>query len=511
MPMSALWSNGLNQAQLDAVTFNDGPLLVIAGPGTGKTRVLAHRIAYLIAEQGIRPEEILVLTFTNKAAREIRDRVCLLLTGYEADASMTSIGRFPWLGTFHAWALRFLRNELGPAAAMPVDEDTAFKVFKDAAAAAGLDSVELKGLFDFVMRVKEGATVDTAGDERLRLAYDAYQSAMRQKGLWDYADLLIEALQLLRLHEVKQRFREKIHHILVDEFQDVNWRQYTLIKEMALTAADGPEITVIGDPRQAIYGFRGADSAFIARFSRDFAPVKTITLDTVYRCPQIILDAAASVIGESGKGLISVKGQGHKITLKTFKNDFSEARWIARTIENMTGPTSLDSINMSAVAGQMMNLSDVAVLFRINAISAMVEHALKERGIPYKMKAMPDVPEMDIKIIGEVWGASEGVSLLSIHASKGLEFKAVFIIGCEDGVMPWKNGDMAEEERLFYVGITRASERLFLCVSKERTLCAMGDKLRPSRFLSRIPSEFFAAEEKERTTKPRRPRQKGLF
>jgi DNA helicase-2/ATP-dependent DNA helicase PcrA len=516
--MSDLWSHGLNQAQLDAVTFSDGPLLVIAGPGTGKTRVLTFRILYLITGQGVRPGHILALTFTNKAAREIRDRVSSLLTGDSAATAMSINGTFPWLGTFHAWALRFLRDELGPAAAMPVDEDTAFQVFKDAAAAAGLDAVGVRGLFDAVIKAKETGAVDLAGDERLRLAYDAYQGAMRQKGFWDYADILIEALRLLRLPEVKQRFRGRTNHILVDEFQDINWIQYALIKEMALTAADGtakgPEITAIGDPRQAIYGFRGADPAFIAMFSRDFAADKTITLDTVYRCPQIILDAAASVIGESGHGLMSVKGQGRKIILKTFKNGLSEAAWIARTIEDMTGPTSLDSINMSAVTGPVMNLSDVAVLFRVNVLSAMVERALKERGIPYKLKAMPDAPEIepaDIKTIVEVWDTSEGVSLLSIHASKGLEFKAVFIIGCEDGVLPWKNGDMAEEERLFYVGITRASERLFLCVSKERVLCAMGDELRPSRFLSRIPGGLFAAEEKERTARPRRPRQKGLF
>lgn len=516
--MPDLWSHGLNQPQLDAVTCNDKTLLVIAGPGTGKTRVLAHRIAYLITGHGIRPDHILALTFTNKAAREIRDRVSSLFTGDGADASMPINGPFPWLGTFHAWAFSFLRDELGPAAASPVDEDEAFQIFKDAVVAAGLGAVGAKGLFEVVIKAKETGAVDLAGDERLRLASDAYQSAMRQKGLWDYADLLIEALRLLRLPEVNRRFRRKIRHILVDEFQDINWIQYALIKEMALNtadgAADGPEITAIGDPRQAIYGFRGADPAFITMFLRDFAVEKTIKLDVVYRCPQIILNAAASVTGESGQRLRSIKGQGRQITLKTFRNDLSEAGWIAKTIEDITGPTSLDSINMSAVIGPVMNLSDVAVLFRVNVLSAPVERALKERGVPYKLKTMPDTPEIepaDIKTIGEIWDASEGVSLLSIHASKGLEFPVVFIIGCEDGVLPWKNGDMAEEERLFYVGITRASERLFLCASRERAICTKGNELRPSRFLARIPGGLFAAEEKERPSRPRRPRQKGLF
>lgn len=516
--MSENWFHGLNQAQYDAVTYDDGSLLVIAGPGTGKTRALTLRILYLIAKKDVRPDQILALTFTNKAAREIRDRVDFHLRGDGADVAAPINVISPWLGTFHAWALHFLRDELGSAVARPVDEDTAFQIFKDAAVAVGLDLSGIKGLFDAVMKAKEAGEVDLT-DEKLKLASDAYRNAMQQRGLWDYADLLIEALRLLRFPDVKRRFRNRTHYILVDEFQDINDIQYAIIKEMALVAgdrvSDSPKVTAIGDPRQAIYGFRGADPVFIDRFIKDFSVKKTITLDIAYRCPQIFLDAAASVVGETKSGLKSAKGEGHKMTLKVFRDDLAEARWIAKTIEAMIGPMSLDSLNMlSAVAGSAINLSDVAVLFRINALSGIVERALKERGIPYKLKVMTDVAEVgpdDIKTISEVWDASEGVSLLSLHASKGLEFKAVFIIGCEDGILPWKNGDMAEEERLFYVGITRAAERLFLCVSKKRILCTSTDELRPSRFLSRIPAWLFATDSKDRPKKTVRPRQKGLF
>ncbi|UKL14647.1 ATP-dependent helicase [Dissulfurimicrobium hydrothermale] len=357
-------------------------------------------------------------------------------------------------------------------------------------------------------------------DRRLSDALIVYEAAMRQMGFWDYADLLVESLQLLKLPEIRWRFREKTRFILVDEFQDINAVQYAIVKEMACrpddNAGDCPKITAIGDPKQAIYGFRGADPAFIDMFLKDFGVQKTITLDISYRCPQTILDAAACVIGGSVPVLRSAKGDGPKLVLKTFKDDISEAKWIAKTIEAMTGAVSLDSINMSIGAGQMRSLSDVAVLFRVNALSDAVARALKERGIPYKFKAMSDAPEIgraDVKTIAEIWEEAEGVSLLSMHASKGLEFPIVFIIGCEEGVLPWRNGDVAEEERLFYVGITRSSERLFLCISGERALYARGDRLIPSRFLSRISGGLFAEQEqgKDRPKKARRPRQKDLF
>ena len=598
---------GLNPEQLDAVRYTGGSLLIIAGPGTGKTRVLVHRMAFLIDEGHAKGGDILAMTFTNQAAGEMKDRLGPLLSGniqgeVKGEGPCTNPGHahhkiisgsLPRLGTFHSWALGFLREELGTNALTPIDETGAFGVFREAAAGAGLGSGGLKGLFEAVLRVKESWPVDFAGDGRLASAFDAYQALMRKEGLWDYDDLILEALRLLKNPDVMRRFGGKIRYVFVDEFQDINKIQYSLIAEMA---GAGLEITAIGDPMQAVYGFRGADPALIGRFSVDFG-VKTITLGTAYRSPQTFLDAASAVatVSSAGQGLRSVKGRGPKLVFKTFKDEASEAAWIAGAIESMVGALSLDSINASVGTGQMRSLSDVGVLFRVNAIGGPIAKALAQRGIPCRQTGSSAADTERIKAFIDMWDAVDGViagrdiarvlrpygkdgqrflmfaaglagkdgferfsaiagflgietgsprlkalgravsnnpglhpslllrddrelfeigveavALLSIHASKGLEFPIVFMAGCEDGVLPWVNGDMPEEERLFYVGLTRASERLFLCFSENRRASLGKGGLLKSPFLSKIPCELIS-NEAEDGRRCRRPRQKTLF
>lgn len=581
---------GLNPEQLDAVKYTGGSLLIIAGPGTGKTRVLVHRIAFLIAEGRAKSGDILAMTFTNQAAGEMKGRLGLLLN---ANVPGDFNDAPPRLGTFHSWALGFLREELGADALTPVDETEALEVFKEAAAGAGFGKGGLKGLFEAVLRAKESWPVDLAGGGRLASVFDAYQALMRKEGLCDYDDLILEALRLLKEPDVMRRFCEKTRYVFVDEFQDINKAQYSLIAEMASL---GLEITAIGDPRQAIYGFRGADPALLNRFSVD-SGAKIITLGVAYRSPQTFLDAAAAVstISEAGPELRSAKGRGPKLVLKTFKDEISEAGWIAKTIEAMAGALSLDSINASAGTGSMRSLSDIGVLFRVNAVGGPIAKALAQRGIPCKQAGFPAADVGRIKAIIDMWDAVdcaiagrdtarvfrlhgkngqrfsmfaaslagmdglerfsaivgfldieldsprlkalrravvnnpgmhpslllrddreffdidlEAVALLSIHASKGLEFPIVFIAGCENGILPWVNGDLPEEERLFYVGLTRASERLFLCFSENRI--SLGRRgLFKSRFLSRIPGELILAEAGDMPRPLRKPRQKTLF
>ncbi len=586
------WLDQLNLLQRKAVEHRGGPLAILAGPGTGKTRVLTTRIWHLIRSETARPSWILAITFTNQAAREIQARLEAMLPG----------GReVPKVTTFHQWSLEFLKGLPGMEAYNPVDEAGARELKIQAARDVGVEARRISRVAESLGLAKQFWPPGLPDmDEETEKALRVYQAYLGRYKLWDYDDLILEAVRVLEgANDLRDQVQKSLPFLLVDEFQDVSPAQYQLIKCLA---QPGSDVTVIGDPDQAIYGFRGASPEFIYEFQRDFHPVTTITLKSCYRCPQIVLDAAQAVLS-SDKGLESEMGQGQLIIRRSFKSPSSEARWVAGTIEELSGGLSFDAINFGqAGSGEAMPLDSIAVLFRTRVVGDVVAEALSQRGIPFQradrrdsLSAMGLLPvhhlfevargrnreyhlgrlERELKkhkrqalheFLQEVRGANgpdllrramdflgmdeaspqarllnrlaetadeiasltlllrneadlleikiEGVRLLSLHAAKGLEFPVVFIVGCDHGVLPWDDSPLDEEKRLFYVGLTRASKRLYLSSSGRKTLQGKTLPGTMSPLLSAIPSNLFEAQPGgpvKKTRRSRKPKQKRLF
>lgn len=591
------WSSNLNPAQIKAVTHRVGPLLVVAGPGTGKTRVLSYRIGHLIATGAAKPEQILAITFTNQAAKEISGRVSRLLNIELSTECAHNGQKIPKISTFHSWALGFLKQTLDEDKWIPIDEKDARDICQEAAKKLGLSNAKTQRFYERISKAKQHFPLRILGDENLEALIQTYNSILGKYGLWDYDDLILEALRLLEHTEIKAKFLRDFPFVLVDEFQDISPAQYILIK--SITRRDG-NITVIGDPNQSIYGFRGASPEFIHSFNTDFENVETLVLDTVYRCPQVFLDAATSLIKDrSSVRLKSVKHNATKIRIKTFGDPTAEAKWVARTIEQIVGGLSFISLDSGIFGGNTLrSLSDVAVLFRAKALGNPVAEALSRQGIPFQRADTPDpLAQKEIRSIWRLWEVLQGrnvryhlsklqggkdlwnrklpdlkpgykgqdgpkilsyiidilgldpnkpllraleraikrhpyvdslavllrneadmldinmeaVSLLSIHAAKGLEFPVVFLIGCEPGILPWKEADQEEERRLFYVGLTRASEEIYLSHVKNRRLFGQMMHGGPSPFISDIPEKLLIIENAQKPRAPRRPKQKKLF
>ncbi len=591
------WSSDLNPTQFKAVTHRVGPLLVVAGPGTGKTRVLSYRIGHLIETGAAKPDQILAMTFTNQASKEISERVSRLLYGESSTEHRQNGQTTPKVSTFHGWALGFLKKILGEDARLPIDEKDARDLCREAARELGLSNAKPQGLYERISKAKQHFPPRMNGDEDLKALYQTYHGLLERYGLWDYDDLLLETLQLLEHTEIRAKFYRDFPFVLVDEFQDISPAQYILIKSMA--RKDG-NITVIGDPNQAIYGFRGASPEFINRFSMDFKDVKTVVLNTVYRCPQVFLDAATSIIKDrSAVRLKSVKDRTPKIKIKSLEDPKYEAKWVAKTIEQIVGGLSFVSLDSGTAGGNSLrSLSDIAVLFRAKALGNPVTEALSRQGIPFQRADTPDpLAQKELRSIWRLWEILRGrtvryhlaklpggedlwnrklldlkpglqgkdgpqllsyiidildldpnrpllralaravkrhphvdslavllrneadmldinieaVSLLSIHAAKGLEFPVVFLIGCEAGVLPWKEADPEEERRLFYVCLTRASEEIYISHVKHRRLFGQMMHGGPSPFIADIPERLLVREQAKKPKIPRRPRQKKLF
>ena len=367
----------LNTAQRDAVSSSAGRCRVLAGAGSGKTRVLVHRIAWLMAVEGASPYNIMAVTFTNKAAAEMRGRIEELLG--------TPIGGM-WVGTFHSLAHRFLRahwNDAGlPQSFQILDSDDQFRLLRRTIRNLELDEAKWppKQTQWFInARKDEGVRpqhIDSGGDhytEQMRRIYQAYEEACRQTGQVDFAELLLRAHELLRdradiLHHYRQRFR----HVLVDEFQDTNTIQYAWLR--LLTGEQG-NIFVVGDDDQSIYGWRGARIENIQRFSDDFPGTQTVRLEQNYRSTATILKAANALInhnsGRLGKELWTDGADGNPIRLYTAFNDLDEARFIT------------DCIAQWHEDGRQRR--EAAILYRSNAQSRVMEEALLRAGIPYRI------------------------------------------------------------------------------------------------------------------------------
>ncbi len=634
----------LNPQQRQAVTAGAGPVLVLAGPGSGKTRVLTQRVAYLIAYEGVRPYQMLAVTFTNKAAREMESRVKNMLGDLATDGL--------WLGTFHAICARLLRRE---AENLPFDnrfviydEDDQQRLVKGAVRELNLDDKTYRptSVHAAISRAKnelifpEDYPVQTYRDEVVKRIYKRYQDMLKQNNAVDFDDLLLWTAHLLsEFPAVREKYAQRFHHVLVDEFQDTNFAQYVLLKHLASVHNN---IFVVGDPDQSVYRWRGADYRNVQRFEQDFPDCHTILLEQNYRSKQTILDAAMAVIDRNPhrrrKQLFTERGTGEKLFYYESPDDYNEASFVVDTIASL-------------VAAKQVEPGGCAVMYRTNAQSRLLEEAFLQARLPYRLvgaqrfygrrevkdilaylrlvhnpadeislervinlpprgigdktvqtlytvahsartsassllmdlargEASPFWPQFSgrsgvvladfgamlsgwlaeapratvtelfdritqdinyqaylddnteegaerwenvqelrrltleyqdrtltdfletVALVSDQDTLAEGKNaptLLTLHAAKGLEFKVVFIIGLDDGIIPHSRSfdepeAMEEERRLFYVGITRAEDRLYLLRALRRGGRGYAEETLPSRYLDDIPLELLSGK-----------------
>ena len=632
----------LNEQQHQAVTAGLGPVQVLAGPGSGKTRVLTQRIAYLIRNMGARPYQILAVTFTNKAARSMGSRVSDLIG---EDAPQQGL----WLGTFHAMCARILRKEADhlqinsnfviyddndqqrvvKAAIRALDINE--KLYRPVSVHAAISNAKNELIFP------DDYPQNTYRDEVVKRIYQHYQAALQNSNAVDFDDLLLLTAHLLAENpDVRERYAQRFKFILVDEFQDTNLAQYTLLKHLASVHHN---IFVVGDPDQSIYRWRGADYRNVQRFEKDYPETQVILLEQNYRSKQAILDAAMAVIDRNGqrrrKKLFSERGQGERLLYFEAADDYGEASYVVDTI-------------LQLVASKQFEASECAVMYRTNAQSRLLEEAFLQARLPYRLvgaqrfygrrevkdiiaymrlvynpvdeisldrvinvptrgigaktlqtlftvastnsvppvsvlvdltqadrspywsqfsarsasqlsgfgsmlsnwisqrdtytvtelfdRILDDIKYQDfiqddgseealerwenvlelrrltseyeerslaeflenVALISDQDTLAEGQNiptLLTLHAAKGLEFGAVFIVGLDDGILPHSRSfeepeEMQEERRLFYVGITRAKDRLYLVRATRRGGRGYSEDTYPSRFLDDIPAEM---------------------
>lgn len=610
---------GLNDKQRQVVTTTEGPVLVLAGAGSGKTRALTHRLAYLIASGAAKPKELLAVTFTNKAAREMRDRVGLLVPP-EAVQTVT-------LCTFHSLGARLLREQWRHTQRSPaftiLDTGDSERLIKQLLEKHGINSKATppRAVRQAISKAKNTLTTPTDNEE-VATIYEAYQRALVRHDSYDFDDLIIESLSLLqREKSVRHHYTDRWRYISIDEYQDTNPLQEALMRQF-LTLE--PNLCVVGDDYQAIYSWRGAAVDHILRFAHQYPNCTTIYLTQNYRSTPTILRAANAVIAQNEnqkhKKLWTKRASGEAVSLVVAESDREEARLVVHAIQRYRA------------AGKRAD--DFAVLYRTNAQSRLFEEAFVATGIPYtivgglrfyeraeikdvlalvsllvnprgvlawqrvvragvkgvgavtaarmieeaqkregnvvallqddalltarqraalaplarayqranehrlgpvrdlieilintsgyraSLKSLPNGPER-LENIEELLNVAasyesieaflEAVSLftedidgnkdrrdrvlcLTLHAAKGLEFNNVWLVGCEEGLLPHKNSlgsraEVEEERRLLYVGMTRARERLTISYALARTYHGQHLLQLPSRFLEALPEK----------------------
>ena len=543
----------------------EGPLLIVAGPGSGKTRTLTHRIAHLIAERGAAAESCLAITFTRRAAAEMRERLATLLPDCAAQVP---------LHTFHSLGLAILREHANAAGLQ-----RGFRVAGEAERVALLvETLDVTAhTAERLLRAisKEKRTQSWAGAD-VREATAAYGGALARRNWIDFDDLIALSVRALMVDSgVAAMCRSRFQWISVDEFQDVDEQQYRLLTLLA--PSDG-NLCVIGDPDQAIYGFRGADASCFDRFRHDYPAASTVRLTRNYRSSGTIVAASAQVIAARADAPIAemVRDMHERIAIETAPTERAEAEAVIKTIEQMVGGHSFFSIDSGRATPSMQgnwSFADFAVLYRTDAQTGALCEAFDRSGIPYQKSSHTPLMELPAvrALLQELGDGSEGavlpealraaaerlaerdgtisgatmavalqrltalagscandatrladaaalttdaefrearadrVSLLTLHAAKGLEFPVVFIIGLEDGLLPlyWSEPDeavMTEERRLFYVGMTRAKDRLILSRARQRHWRGRLHRLEPSPFLRDIENELV----KHQPMQPRR-------
>lgn len=626
---------GLNAEQARALDVTRGPVLILAGAGSGKTKTLTHRIANLIANEGIWPEEILAVTFTNKAAREMRERLWSLLEPRQTDGVPRSF--MPWMGTFHGICVKLLRLDgtaIGIRSNFVIyDEDDHMGLIKKALKELGLHNKQIKprAISSTISNAKNqlvtpeeyALTAQFPYQQDVAKVYERYELLKEQAGALDFDDLLLETVRLLKEHQpTREKWRTQFKHILIDEYQDTNAAQYAIVR--ALVNED-KNICVVGDDWQSIYSWRGADYTNILNFERDFPGTTVIKLEQNYRSTGAILDAAHQVITKNvertDKKLWTEEGKGLPVEIHEVYDEAKEAYAVANRIRSQ--------VDIGA-----RQYGDFAVLYRMNALSYLLERSLLSMRIPYqiiggvrfydraevkdmiaylRLMYQPDdimsfsrivnVPKrglgatsvekflawqsnsgMDIITalvnaeqsssitprarqalakLGELlrraqvrvqdnvapselieWlleavqyrdhvldgtpageerienldslisdarsfaslsdfleevslmssadtaSSQQKVTLMTLHAAKGLEFPVVWMVGLEEGVFPHSRvfdagpSELEEERRLCYVGMTRAREELHLSYAGSRLQHGQRDYNMPSRFLS---------------------------
>ncbi|MBV9450525.1 MAG: UvrD-helicase domain-containing protein [Streptosporangiaceae bacterium] len=574
--------DGLDPDQRDAATA-PGPLLIIAGPGTGKTRTLTHRIAHQVMEQGVPASQFLAITFTRRASQEMRDRLAALCLNEDDKLTVT---------TFHGLGLRILREHHEVAGLPP-----GFGVADEAAALSV--AIELAGSerAGRELLARLDADADSADSKQ------ALRSALAARGLMDFDGLVELTVALLDEHpDIAAALRDRWRYVSVDEYQDIDATQYRLLRQLS---GDGGGLTAIGDPDQAIYGFRGADVGFFLRFTEDFGNATTVELATNYRSHPLIVTAAMQAIAPStlvpSRSASSSAAWGASarsdprtdvVTFHETADEPAEAAWIAATVDGLLGGASFHSLDSGRADGHghgKIGLSDVAVLYRTDAQAGALGQALTRAGLPYQKRShdllarragaadiiremrlvsegpkLPDVPARvaaavsaitksrgerdpmvaDVRAAGEVLmplarrcradierfyheialGAetdaldprAEAITLLSLHAAKGLEFEVVFLAGCENGLLPLRlpgaalasEADTAEERRLLFVAMTRARGKLFLTCAGRRTRFGAQQNAGRSPFLAAIDQRLLNAPRP--SGRPRRPADRQL-
>ena len=651
----------LNPPQREAVGHLTGPLLILAGAGSGKTRVLAHRVAYLVATS-YKPWQIVAVTFTNKAAHEMRARIAGLI-GEEAAREAT-------IGTFHAICARILRRDgaaIGLTRSFTIyDRADQVALIKSVLKRLDLDEKRFSpnGMLAWIgQRKDELADVATAKrqaanyyDETAARVYEAYQRQLGEDDAVDFDDLLMRVVFLFEQHpEVLAKYQTRWQQIMVDEYQDTNRAQYLICRHLA---AKHKNLAVVGDDDQSIYSWRGADLRNILDFEADYPDAKVVKLEQNYRSTQTILDAAHAVVshnaGRKDKKLWTDRGGGTQITVFDAYNEYEEAEFVARQIEKLVGAGRRGGMAalLTSRAGDedgTLRYGDIAVGYRINAQSRVLEESMMRFGIPYQLvggtrfyerREVKDVlayvrlarnpgdrvalgriinvpargigaktveelgawaesrdvsmwqavldagqnPNLapraraQLGVFGELMsglmamaqaqppsaifdaalersglqaaiqdGTDEGeerwanvmelrnhaaefdeiappeglarfleevalvsdqdeledvpdrVTLITLHAAKGLEFPVVFMVGLEEGLLPHRRAlederELEEERRLAYVGMTRAKDRLYLVHAHHRSTYGVGAQSEASRFLAELPDDLLASE-----------------
>jgi len=578
----------LNKDQVEAVTYTNGPLLVLAGAGSGKTKVLTHRVAYLIEKKIVNPENCLLLTFTNKAAKEMKVRMGNIELGFA--------------GTFHGFCAKLLKTDGESIGIEPnfliYDDNDQKDLVKEIINDLGIkESIKHASILYSISEAKnqmlspsqfaEIATGDL-GDATAKV-YLRYEKRLSEINALDFDDLLLKTVILFEKPDILSKWQTRISQIFVDEWQDTNKIQYKLIK---LLDGNRGVITAVGDSSQSIYSWRGADYRNINYLIKDYPQIHVVNLEQNYRSTQTILDAANSVISKNtGHPILKLwteKLEGQKIYLYSANSGFDEAEYVVNKIKQMSKDSNTKE----------NSYKDIAVLYRTNAQSRVLEEALLHETIPYTLvggvrfydrKEIKDILsylrllfnkkdsvsekrafvlgkrrfdkfmmiDIDIEeyttieildlIIreteylnkfkeddaedyqrlenikelrsvalefpilsdflenvslveassekGTLTNAIGRVTLMTLHAAKGLEFPVVFIVGMEEGLFPhsralWEKEQMEEERRLCYVGITRAKEVLYLTYACKRMIYGETSSNAPSRFISDIPEHL---------------------
>ena len=545
---------GLDSDQRRAAEIIAGPLLIVAGPGSGKTRTLTHRIAHLISNHRVRPEHCLAITFTRRAADEMRERLHRLLPAVAAEIP---------LFTFHALGMSVLQeywNAAGLQRGFRVASDVERRhLLRETLSVSARQTRSLLSAISVAKR-----TGQTPAEARLAEVYHRYQRELDARNLVDFDDLIGRTIQAFESDPgLRDVYRGRYQWVCIDEYQDVDERQVRLIK--LLVPPDG-NICAIGDPDQAIYCFRGADVRFFNQFTVDFPGAQVVRLTRNYRSDSNIVHLSSQVIAPSGseqKSTPVLADTPSLITLHEARTEKAEAEFVVQSIEALLGGHSffsIDSGRSQDAEDRAVSFSDIAVLYRTEAQAEAVVEALHRSGMPFQKHAhtrLLDHPGVAALIdalreqpgdgalvarleaacekaeatgVGEETRAAlellqpvaqecgddldrflstlaletqvdtwdpraDRISLLTLHAAKGLEFPVVFILGCEDGILPLTWGkaeaaDLEEERRLFYVGITRAKTKLYLCHAKKRRWRGTVQAMSPSPYLADIEEQL---------------------